>query len=295
MIDSFAPVDPSLVDQFSDQHDGYPDELAAGDTRDVLWDICGDVSRDFPDSLWIEPDLWPDRSRENDKYGTWPLNFVDRFTNQNPTHECTCHSLRTNYECARNRARAINFGGPKAGVRLEESEKFYSVWVSPLSIYAEANPRQWGGASVRQVLDIAIRRGFLPETIQPAAYNFKHALHGTTGKGGINQASGSWVPLSRFPEGWQETAKWFRPFEVIFPRSAEQVVSLVLNGFAVSVGRSGHAIPYTHWNPAQRLMGYVDSYDVIRWDSWRTVQSAVSGAFAIATVVTPNDWQNPAA
>lgn len=293
-MNSFAPVDPKLIDVFRPQHDGYPTDMAAGDTLDVLWDVCGDASREFPQELWIEPDLWEDKARDNDKYGTWPLNYVDRFTNQNPTHECTCHSLRTVAEVARNRARGVSYGGPKAGVRLEDSAKYGSVWLSPLSIYAEANPRQWGGASVRGVLDIAIRRGFLPDKIQPRDYGFKHVLHGTTGKGGINQSSGPWVALSRFPEGWQDTGLFFRPLEVIFPESAEQIVCLVEHGYAVGVGRSGHAIPYSIWNPVERLMGYIDSYDIVRWDSWRTVQSAVGGAFTIASMNTPDYWMKPA-
>ena len=146
---------------------------------------------------------------------------------------------------------------------------------------------------MRQVLDIALRRGFLPEPIQPKEYKFKHTLHGTTGRGGKNQASGSWVPLSRFPDGWEETAKHIKPLEVILPSEWEQAVCLVIHGYPVSVGRNGHAIPWTHWSPTNQAMGYVDSYDVIRWDSKRTVQSAYSGGFSIATVVVPDDWDNP--
>lgn len=293
-MSAFDPINPADLDVVLPQHDGYPADLAAGDTRDALWDVCGDTSREFPDHLWIEPKDWADKARDNDKYGTWPLNYLDRFTNQDPTHECTCHALRAVAECARNRSRGVSYGGPRRGERLPESAQYGSVWLSPLSVYAEANPRQWGGASCRGVLEIATRRGFLPDTTQPADYGFRHSLHGTTGKGGLNQSSGQWVAVGRFPDGWEETAKHFRPLEVIFPTSAEQMVCLVLHGYAVEVGRNGHAIPYTHWNAAERAMGYVDSYDVIRWDSWRTVQSAVSGSFTIATMTTPDDWSRPA-
>jgi hypothetical protein len=300
-IDSFAPVDPALVDTPSpeialspDGHPGYPEEVAAGDTVDVLKDCCGAASRDFPQALWIDPKDWADKARENDLNKTWPINFVDRYTNQNPTHECTCHSLSRNFEAARNRARGIIFpDGPKKGFRYEESS-VGSVWLSPLSVYAEANPRQWGGAGVRQVLEIACRRGMLPEKIQPHEYNFKHALQGTTGNGNNNQSRGSWVSVGNFPDGWQETAKHFKPLEVIFPESWEQAVCLVLHGYAVSVGRSGHAIPWMQWNPTEQVMAYPDSYDVTRYDSLRTVKSAWSGSFAIASVTTPDDWSKPA-
>jgi hypothetical protein len=300
-VNSFNKINPALIDAplppefLTDGHPGYPDELKVGDTLDVLKQACGNASREFPQKLWIEPKDWPDKARENDKYHTWPLNFVDRYTHQAPTHECTTHALRALAEGCRNRQRGIIFpSGPKKGERYAESSKG-SVWLSPLSIYAEANPRQWGGAGCRQVLEIAVRRGFLPEKIQPRDdYGFKHTLQGTTGQGNSNQSRGDWVSLSRFPEGWLDTAKWFKPQEVIFTDSWEQVVCLVLHGYLVEVGRSGHAIPYAIWNPQEKVMGYVDSYDTMRYDSLRTVQSASSGAFAIASMTSPDDWLHPA-
>jgi hypothetical protein len=293
-LNLFDKIDPALLDVTLPTDSGYSDELKAGDTVDVLRDVCGSASRDFPSELWIEPKDWPDAVREAEKNRTMAIHYVDRFTNQNPTHECTCHSLRTNFEAAWNRQKLAGIGPPRIDERLEDSAKFGSVWVSPLSIYAEANPGQWGGAGVRQVLEIALRRGFLPDKIQPREYGFKHVLHGTTGEGGKNQSSGQWVSVSRFPSGWEQTAMHLRPDEVIFVDSWEQAVCLVIHGYPYSVGRRGHAIPWTHWSPTNRAMGYVDSYDVIRWDSESTVRSAWEGGFTIATVVTPDDWNDPA-
>jgi hypothetical protein len=81
---------------------------------------------------------------------------------------------------------------------------------------------------------------------------------------------------------------------VIFPESWEQAVCLVLHGMFVGVGRSGHAIPWGQWMPDRQVMAYPDSYDVTRYDSLRVVQSAWRGAFAIATMTTPDDWLKPA-
>lgn len=293
-MNSFTNVDPSLVDVRFPHHTGYPDELRVRDTRDVLIGVCGSASRDFPSALWVEPKDWEAKAADNDENHTWPIHYVDRFTNQNPTHECTCHSLRTNFEAARNRQRGVLYkDGPKKDYRYSESGQYGSVWVSPLSVYAEANPRQWGGAGVQQVMEIACRRGMLPEKIQPHDYGFKHTLVGTTGEGNSNQSHGDWVPLSRFPEGWEKTAAWFKPLEVIFPESWEQAVCLVLHGYVVSVGRAGHAIPWSLWNVKDQVMAYVDSYNVVRYDSKRTVQSAYSGGFAIASVTAPDDWSKP--
>lgn len=288
------PIDPALIDVVL-APSGYPDELAAEDTPDAIRDACGSASRDFPKSLWIEPKDWADKARDNDKHGTWPLNYVDRYTNQDPTHECTCHSLRANFEGARNRQRGVSYpDGPKKGFRYAESAEVGSVWVSPLSVYLEANPRQWGGANVRQVMEIACRRGMLPEKIQPHDYGFQHTLQGTTGRGNNNQSSGPWVRLSQLPEGWEQTAAKFKPLEVIFPESWEQAVCLVLHGLLVSVGRNGHAIPWARWDVGQQVMAYPDSYDVTRYDSLRTVKSAWQGSFAIASVTAPDDWSKPA-
>jgi hypothetical protein len=297
-MNSFAPIDPTLVDVFlpDGTHDGYPEHLAKLDTLDVLRDCCGDATRDFPKSLWIEPKDWEAKARENDAAHTWPINYVDRFTCQNPTDECTTHSLRTSFECARNRQIGLIYPeGPKKDFRYEESGKFGSVWVSCISIYAEANPHQSGGANVQQVLEIAVKRGFLPDKIQPHDYGFKHTLVGTCGEGNTNQSHGPWVPLGKFPEGWQQTAATLKPLEVIFPEEWEQAICLVMNGIAVSVGRKGHAIPYSLYNVKEQKMGYVDSYNVVRWDSLSTVKScAADGSFAIATVTAPDDWSDPA-
>lgn len=296
MTDSFAPINPALIDVFPADHDGYPADLAALDTPDTLRMAAGAASREFPQALWIEEKDRADKARENDKYHTWGINYVDRFTNQNPTHECTCHALRTCAEAARNKQRGIIYpGGPKADFRYEESATSGSVWLSPLSVYAEANPGQWGGAGCYQVMEIAVRRGFLPETIQPKDYGFKHALHGTTGKGGKNQSNGSWVRVSNFPSGWQETAKLFRPQEIIVTSDWEQALCLLLHGYVLEYGRSGHAIPPAIWNMTEQAAGYVDSYDVVRWDSLGTFKGAVrSGAFAITSMTVPDDWNSPA-
>jgi hypothetical protein len=293
-MNSFATIDPNLIDVVIPE-DGYPDHLAAEDTADALRDACGDASREFPESLWIEPDDWADKASDNDKNKTWPINYIDRYTNQNPTHECTTHSLTRCLEGCWNRQRGVSYpDGPKKDFRYPESAEFNSVWFSVLSVYAEANPRQWGGANVRQVMEIACRRGILPDTLQPKVYGFKHTLHGTAGKGNNNQSNGPWVPVSRFPDGWQETAKHFKPLEVIFPESWEQAVCLVLHGMFVGVGRNGHAIPWGQWNPSQQVMAYPDSYDVTRYDSLRTVKGAWQGSFAIASMTTPDDWSKPA-
>jgi hypothetical protein len=295
VIDSFAPVDPALVDVVLPEHDGYPDEIAAADTPDAMRDACGAAARDFPDGLWIDAKDREDKARENDKNKTWGINYLDRFTNQDPSHECTCHALRASAEAARNRARGLIFsGGPVKGKRYEESARG-SVFLSPLSVYPIANPRRYGGAGCIQVLDISCRNGFIPDKIQPAEYGFKHTLQGTTGRGGINQSSGAWITERQFPDGWKETAKHFKPLEIIVTTDWEQALCMLLHGIVLGYGRKGHAVPPSFWNVASNVYGYTDSYDLVRYDSASTFRSAVrSGVYGIVTMTTPDDWMKPA-
>ena len=278
--------DRSLIDYVPDKDTGYPSSAAAADTPENLA-MLGPAVRDFPDSLWIEPKDWKDAARENDRYKLWGEDVKNRFTNQNPTHECTCHALIQVGEVAWNQQRKGK-GDP--------------VLFSQISVYAEANPRQWGGAGCQQVLGIALRRGWLPEPIKGQDKKFKHTLHGTAGRGNDNNSSGAWVPVSQFPDGWQETAMKLRPIEVINPRSVEQMVCLLLHGRAIGVGRSGHSVPYNKvvWeggNSSDPMKGikahYSDSYDVIRYDSMNMMRSAVGGSYCIWSMITPDDWEDP--
>ena len=312
MINSFAPFDPSLADvELHEDEQGYPvTEMLADRETGVLWDCCGASSRKMPEHLRVNVREWAERARENDDNGTWPTNYRDRYTNQGPgpgvsgTHECTCHSFDEDFSIARNRARGIRYPeGPKKGFRYEESGKFGSVFGSPQSLYVRVNPKtrrnpqQRGGAGVRQVLEEACRTGYLPDRLQPHEYGFKHTLHGTSGRGNNNQSSGPYIGVEDLPEGWEETAKHFRPLEVIFPESFEDAVSLILNGYAVSVGRNGHAISWSRLQfSSNDLVGapYNDSYDRTLMDSVRTMRSAWQGAFSIATVTNPDDWMKPA-
>lgn len=297
-----APASPAEIDAPSpevvatlDGHGGYTEAMRAADTPDALRLACGDALRDFPKGMRLTAKQREEKARENDANHTWGINFIDRFTNQSPTHECTTHDLRACFESARNKQRGIIFPeGPKKGFRYEQSAKG-SVWVSPLSIYSEANPGEWGGAGIMQVLNIACRRGFLPDKTQPRDYGFKHYLQGTAGAGNTNQSHGPFVRTSGFPDGWQETAKLLMPEEVVVTDDWEEALDLIHWGHCLGYARSGHSIPPAIYNSANQAIGYVDSYDVVRWDSLSTFKRAVSGGvYCIISVKTPDDWMNPA-
>lgn len=296
-------INPTLIDVTLPDDSGYPDIIRLGDTRDALmqaaWD-AGAIVTDFPKHLWIEPEDWGDASRDAKKYRTRPIDFRDRFTNQGKgnggysTHECTAHCLVGILEMCWNRLRAIPVGPPVADKRLDLSAQSASVWFSCLSAYAEANPGEWGGAGVRQLLYIAAKRGVLPDKIQPRDYKFKHDLIGTCGAGGINQSRGKWVPLSQFPEGFKDTSKHFRPLEYIFPEMWEQHVCLLIHGRGVGVGRDGHSVAHGFWDDDEKLAGYTDSYDVVRYDSVGRIKATVGSSYSVENMTQPDSYDHPA-
>ena len=295
-------VTNDLVDVVLPHHDGYPEHLAKLDTEEAVCSSFGSTNRSFPESLWIEPSERRERARQNDELGLWAGNFIDRFTNQSPTHECTTHAFRVIAEACRNRQRRIALGGPVAGQRLPISAKSASVWLSCISVYAEANPRQRGGANVQQICRIACERGVLPDKIQPRPYKFRHTMAGTCGKGGINQSKGPWPgwsgntfrnpPAEWEDDNWRETAEWFKPLECVYIRNEDEFDCLLLNGYPISIGRKGHSVPVVgiKYEGNRKLYPYFDSYDVIRFDS----KAYYSGAYTILTMMTPDDWDKPA-
>ena len=276
--------DDSLVDFV--HPDGYSGYIDDGSDNSDEFSMMG--ARDFPESLFIPESDWKDKARENDEKKLWAESFRNRFTNQANTHECTSHSMIQGAEAAYNRSR-LGAGVP--------------VFFSPLSVYAEANPRERGGANCRNVLEIAINRGILPDHAGPDGLDaqkklFKATMQGTAGKGNKNQTSGPFIQVGDFPGAWKETAKHFRPLatDVINPRTVEECICLILHGAVINVGRSGHAVPWNRlvWRDGKMHAAYSDSYDVIRFDSYNTMRGAVGGASSIWTMTAPDDWNDPA-
>jgi len=263
---------------------GYNESMGAKcDTLEGLRDV-GAQDFDFHSHLWIEENLWKDYARDNDKYKTWPESWRTHFTHQGNSHECVTHAFTQCFEITWNRQRM---------------SKEDCVWFSPLSLYSEANPNIRGGTYLHKVLRIARERGVLPENNGPEGsgsqkLKFKHTLHQTAGRS--NEGGGPWVTLRRFPVGWKDTARHFKPDEVINISSWQQIICCLLRGLPVWVGRAGHSIPYTFvgWEGNSIFVGYPDSYNVIRYDSIRNIRASANGALAIASTTIPDDWEKPA-
>jgi hypothetical protein len=253
---------------------------------------------DFPTKYWIDEKDWDDAARMCDKYGTWPEDYSNRFTNQgggtNPTdgtrgistHECTCHNLVQCAEIAWNK---------------QTQDKSKAVYFSPLGTYEEANPRIRGGASVRGVLKIAMRRGLVPEHNGPKGPGtqremFKFTRAGTMGKGNEQQSRGDWLAYRNYPAGHENTSRHFRPLEIINISDWRQVFCLIFHGIAVGDGADGHSLCKTKAKKDGRSWVGVakDSYDRYVLHSIARIKRGVNASYAIASITRPDDWAKPA-
>lgn len=266
--------DEALLDFVHPEETGYSEDVSKHDGIEAFAD-AGFI--DFPSELYVDPKDYDKFAEERDATKTWALDFSNRFTNQSPTHECTTHAFIQGFECTYN----MQLGG-----------LFYPVWVSPLSLYSEANPRVRGGAIVKEIARIALRRGVLPEYNGPNGQGtqrqfFKHTLNCSAGNS--DRDGGPWVALRNFPEGWESTAACFMPDKIINIRYWEEHMSLLFRGYCVPNGRSGHSIPHMR---AVKQGGnwyscYKDSYDILRYDSIRNVRNGVGSAYCIMSVKRP--------
>jgi len=286
-------IDRSLIDVFPSVPTGYID--GDEDTADNLFAACGESARAFPKEMMVPKSERKAMAEANDRNRTWGLNYLSRFTAQGNSHECAGHAVTRSIEAARNRLRGIIYDeGPRKNFRYTASAKG-DVYLSPLSLYLEANPSQWGGSNIVRNVNIAQRRGVLPDRVQPAEYGLRHTLHGSAGgKESSNQSIGPWVRLRDLPEGFEDTSKHFRPLEIIIIENEDQGISALLHGGVIAYGRSGHAVAVAGWKHAQDIYPYADSYDRVLYDSARTFRSACRGAVCVWTTTQPQDWLKPA-
>jgi hypothetical protein len=301
-------IDKSLIDVTLPEETGYSEAMQAGDSPDVLRSVAasaGVTVVPFPSHFAIPRKDWLEVQRLGEKNKTRPIDFLDRFTNQDPTHECTGHGGQAVFSMARNRTRRIVCGPPVKGQKPTIASA--SVWPSVLSVYAEANPGERGGAMVRDILDITGRRGWLPDKIQPHDWKFRHTMQGTRGTGNVCQSKGEFPgwrggnfirkPSDWVDDNWQETSKHFRPLEIVVPDSLEEVICLLLGGpeamgIPLHTGGRGHSIPYAFADVENEVIGYSDSYNVIRYDSFRNAR--MGGIYGIVSTTIPDDWNKPA-
>ncbi len=108
-------IPKELIDVVLDDETGYPEELSRQDTPDVLRCAAADAGVTvvpLPSHFAIPRKDWLEVQKLGEKNRTRPIDFLDRFTNQSPTHECTSHGGQAVFTMARNRQRRIVCGPP---------------------------------------------------------------------------------------------------------------------------------------------------------------------------------------
>lgn len=271
-----SQIDPALID-IAFEPDG-----ALGDWHDEeAWLCCGNEVSVFPDKYRVPRSEYDDRMAALE--GATADDHCGRFTHQGKSHECVCHSATMHFESCFNRQLGLG----------------YQVWFSPLALYTRlTRGRQWGGSNVQHSLRVMIAEGMLPEHDGPDGHNaqhdhrFKVTIHQTSGRSEAHWPTKGWIRQGDFPGEWQETAKHFRVLEAYTIPDREAHASALLQGWAVSNGRNGHAICHTKLvkDGGRYLSHYRDSYNVRRYDS----ESLWGGGFCIKAVTMPDDPTKPA-
>lgn len=172
--------------------------------------------------------------------------------------------------------------------------KEFAVQLSAISCYKQIGRSPGSGAMVSDGLEAVQQVGILPLNTDENKQRFKHTM----------PATGFYTP---FPDGWKETAAMFKVTEAHVVRSVPGLVTALLKGHPVVVGRSGHSILYLDviFKGNEMFVVYVNSWG--KWgfaagnlsygfglDSIRSIRSSAGWAAALRTPVVPT-FQLPTA
>ncbi|GIW60127.1 MAG: hypothetical protein KatS3mg087_1193 [Patescibacteria group bacterium] len=195
-----------------------------------------DVFADYEEALGvIDEEAWDEIIEEINKKKLGIVELVPHIYNQGKEGTCT-----SNATCAAmNLIASLQFGDNRIPI------------LSPISLYKRVAPGPNTGSSVKDNVDEAMARGVLP--LDSYKEKFKHTMPAVGYR-------------NRMPDNWQETAELFRIGEVYVCRDYRAVVSAILRGHPVIVGRQGHAILYVSVRRDNRRRLIVDYQN--SWGNW---------------------------
>jgi hypothetical protein len=155
------------------------------------------------------------------------------------------------------------------------------VHLSAISLYKRIGSSPSSGASVDDGLEEMKERGILPLDDEANKARFKHTMPNT----GFRTA---------YPDGWEDTAKMFKVQEWLVVDRVAELVSRLLDGKPVVVGRSGHSICYCDvvYKDGALCVKYVNSWgdwgeNGYGYDTMGKIKSSAGWAFAPVSVVVP--------
>lgn len=154
--------------------------------------------------------------------------------------------------------------------------------LSAISLYKRIGSGPNSGAMVSDGLDEGTKRGILPLDNAENRAKWGNIVMPNTGF------------YERYPTGWESVAKFFRFDERFIIRSTEGLISALLSGHPVVVGRAGHSICYCRpiYKDGRLVVKYANSWgdwgdNGYGYDSMSMIRSSASWAFAVRSVIVP--------
>lgn len=216
--------------------------------------------------------VWPKVIEANDAAGAWPWALVTRIYNQKSEGACVSDATAQTHEVIQ----AKQYGKDKV------------IHLSAISLYKRVARSPGSGSLLSDNLDEIKGKGILPlDTLENRARFGAHVMDNT----GYH---------SQYPVGWEATAAKFKGIESYIIESLAGLVTALLTGVPVVVGRSGHSIVYCGvvYHKGQIACQYANSWG--EWgfglgdftygfglDTIRMVQASAQWAFAIRSVTAP--------
>lgn len=137
-----------------------------------------------------------------------------------------------------------------------ENGQEYVTQLSAISAYKQIGSSPNSGAMVDDAMEAALATGVLP--LDTPANRAKYGNF-------VMPATGFY---SSFPQNWKKQAANFRLAETFVVRSVDGIISALLRGHPVQVGRSGHSILYLRPMFRNRQYGSFNSLLVKYVNSW---------------------------
>jgi hypothetical protein len=162
--------------------------------------------------------------------------------------------------------------------------------LSPMSLYKRIGRSPSSGAMVDDALDEMQVRGVLPLDTAENRTRFGNRVHPATG---YNRS---------LPDGWEKVAREFRSDERFVVTTTQALISCLLRGHPIVVGREGHSILYLRpvYHGGKLFIKYVNSWSEdwgegfgqlrggFGYDSRSQFEQSARWAFAIRTLVVPS-------
>lgn len=172
-----------------------------------------------------------------------------------------------------------------AAVQVLLAKQFGKLWVtllSAISIYKQIGRSARSGAMVSDAMDAVRDVGILPLDTPE-----NRAKYGDK----VMPPRGFSTP---YPPEWKGTAKNFKGFEFLIIRNVRQLLTALLKGYPVVVGRQGHSICYLRvmLRAGRRVVKYVNSWKKtwgdggFGYDTESQFKQSAGWAFAVRAVVT---------